>query len=160
MTQTITVEISSSLGADGLGAASHLSRSALFLMVLSWLMALLFSMDTLAWLARISLLCLRATKRGEPPDPAGRRRSLGLSPLVDELQLGRLLLLVVAQQLLEELALLHDVSVLHLLLLVAVAADQLGPLLGVLRGDFLHLSGEKTPGSLESTAVVMSSTQS
>lgn len=35
------------------------SRSALFLMLLSWLMALLFSMDILAWLARISLLCLQ-----------------------------------------------------------------------------------------------------
>lgn len=37
---------------------THLSRSALFFMLLSWLMALLFSMDILAWLARISLLCL------------------------------------------------------------------------------------------------------
>lgn len=41
--------------------ASYLSRSALFLMLLSWLMALLFSMDILAWLARISLLCLNCT---------------------------------------------------------------------------------------------------
>lgn len=38
---------------------THLSLSALFLMVLSWLIALLFSMDILAWLARISLLCLK-----------------------------------------------------------------------------------------------------
>lgn len=36
----------------------YLSLSALFLMLLSWLMALLFSMDVLAWLAFISLLCL------------------------------------------------------------------------------------------------------
>lgn len=38
---------------------THLSLSALFFMLLSWLMALLFSMDILAWLARISLLCLK-----------------------------------------------------------------------------------------------------
>lgn len=60
---------------------------------------------------------------------------------MDEFQLRRLLLLVVVQQLLEDLTLLYDVTVLHLLLLVAVAADQLGPLLSVLGGDFLHLRG-------------------
>lgn len=38
---------------------THLSLSALFLMDLSWLMALLFSIDILAWLARISLLDLK-----------------------------------------------------------------------------------------------------
>ena len=43
----------------------HLSLSALFLMLLSWLMALLFSMDILAWLARISLLCLELWDKTE-----------------------------------------------------------------------------------------------
>ena len=37
---------------------THLSRSALFLIDLSWLMALLFSIEILAWCARISLLSL------------------------------------------------------------------------------------------------------
>jgi len=58
---------------------------------------------------------------------------------VDALKLQRLLLLDAGQQLLEVLALLRDVSVLQLLLLAAVAADQLGPLLGVLSRDLLHL---------------------
>lgn len=42
---------------------THLSLSALFLMVLSWLIALLFSMDILAWFARISLLCLKIVRK-------------------------------------------------------------------------------------------------
>lgn len=44
-----------------LSSRTRRSRSALFLMLLSWLMALLFSMDILAWLARISLLCLHSS---------------------------------------------------------------------------------------------------
>lgn len=43
-------------------SATYLSLSALFLIDLSWLMALLFSIDILAWLARISLLSLGKTK--------------------------------------------------------------------------------------------------
>lgn len=39
--------------------AHYRSLSALFLMLLSWLMALLFSIDDFAWLALISLLCLK-----------------------------------------------------------------------------------------------------
>jgi len=41
---------------------TYLSLSALFLIDLSWLMALLFSIDILAWFARISLLSLGKTK--------------------------------------------------------------------------------------------------
>lgn len=41
-----------------IATSMHLSLSALFLMLLSWQMALLFSMDVLAWFAFISLLCL------------------------------------------------------------------------------------------------------
>lgn len=48
-----------------------------------------------------------------------------VSPLVYEFELSGLLLLHATQQLLEVLALLHDVGVLHLLIFAAVAADQL-----------------------------------
>lgn len=67
-----------------------------------------------------------------------------LSPFVDEFELHGLLLLDAGQQLLEVLALLRDVAVLHLLLLAAVTADQLRPLLGVLRCDVLHLRTAQT----------------
>lgn len=43
-------------------SGTYLSLSALFLIDLSWLMALLFSIDILAWLARISLLSLGKIK--------------------------------------------------------------------------------------------------
>lgn len=45
---------------------AYLSRSALFLIDLSWLMALLFSIEILAWCARISLLSLsiKSTQTG------------------------------------------------------------------------------------------------
>lgn len=58
---------------------------------------------------------------------------------MDELELHGLLLLDGGQQLLEVLALLRDVAVLQPLLLAAVTADQLRPLLGVLRCDVLNL---------------------
>lgn len=64
---------------------------------------------------------------------------MDLSPFLDELELHGLLLLHAAQELLEVLALLRDVAVLHLLLLGAVAADELRPLFSVLCGDVLHL---------------------
>lgn len=94
-------------------------------------MALLFSMDILAWLARISLLCLKLRKQ-----PQYQFVTLGytglcslsntsLSPFVDELQLHGLLFLNGGQEFLEVFTLLCDVAILHLLLLVAVAVDQL-----------------------------------
>lgn len=43
----------------------YLSLSALFLIDLSWLMALLFSIEIFAWLARISLLSLKKEKKRE-----------------------------------------------------------------------------------------------
>lgn len=58
---------------------------------------------------------------------------------MDELQLRGLLLLHGGQELLEVFALLRDVRVLQALLLAAVAAEQLGPLLSVQRRDVLHL---------------------
>lgn len=61
------------------------------------------------------------------------------SPFVDELQLHGLLLLDGGQKFLQVLAVLCDVAVLHLLLLAAVAADQLRPLLSVLCCDVLYL---------------------
>lgn len=70
-------------------------------------------------------------------------RSRDGSPLLDELELHGLLLLHAGQQLLEVFALLRDVVVLHLLLLVAVAADQLWPLFSVLCSDVLYLGGTR-----------------
>lgn len=48
-------------------AQTYLSRSALFLIDLSWLMALLFSIEILAWCALISLLslCMKNKQRGK-----------------------------------------------------------------------------------------------
>lgn len=129
-----------------MGGWRHLSRSALFFMLLSWLMALLFSMDILAWLARISLLCLELRNKQQlfRSDAASSGqlclRKKNLSPFLDEFELHGLLLLHGGQELLQVLALLCDVAVLHLLLLVAVAADELWPLLGVLCSDVLYLA--------------------
>lgn len=115
---------------DGL-SWMHLSLSALFFMLLSWLMALLFSMDILAWLARISLLCLQLWNKQQlfSSDAASSGllclRNMNLSPFLDEFELHGLLLLHGGQELLEVFALLRDVAVLHLLLLVAVAVDEL-----------------------------------
>lgn len=109
----------------------HLSLSALFFMLLSWLMALLFSMDILAWLARISLLCLELWNKKQlfSPDTASSGllslRNMNLPPFLDEFELHGLLFLHGGQELLEVFALLCDVAVLHLLLLLAVAADEL-----------------------------------
>lgn len=58
---------------------------------------------------------------------------------MDEFELHRLLLLDSGQEFLEVLTLLSDVAVLHLLLLTAVTADQLGPLFSVLCCDVLYL---------------------
>lgn len=60
-------------------------------------------------------------------------------PFVDEFELHGLLFLHGGQQLLQVVALLCDVAVLHLLLLTAVTADQLRPLFSVLRCDVLYL---------------------
>lgn len=56
--QLLIMFFSSQKGSSG----TYLSLSALFLIDLSWLMALLFSIDILAWLARISLLSLSKIK--------------------------------------------------------------------------------------------------
>lgn len=135
----------------------HLSRSALFFMLLSWLMALLFSMDILAWLARISLLCLELRNRKQLfSSDAGSSglpywRNTNLPPLLDEFELHGLLLLHGGQELLEVFALLRDVAVLHLLLLVAVAAEQLWPLFRVLCSDVLYLGVKTTARTLKCT---------
>lgn len=52
-------------------------------------------------------------------------RTMNLSPFLDEFELHGLLLLHGGQELLEVFTLLCDVAVLYLLLLVAVAADEL-----------------------------------
>lgn len=52
-------------------------------------------------------------------------RNMDLSPFLDEFELHGLLLLHAGQELLEVFTLLCDVAVLYLLLLVAVAADEL-----------------------------------
>lgn len=62
-----------------------------------------------------------------------------LSPLMDELELQRLLLLNAGQQLPQELTLLRHMGVLHFLFLCAVAVDHLWPLFSVLRHYVLHL---------------------
>lgn len=66
-------------------------------------------------------------------------RNMDLSPFLDEFELHGLLLLHAGQELLEVFTLLCDVAVLYLLLLVAVAADELWPLFSVLCSDVLYL---------------------
>lgn len=118
-------------------------------------MALLFSMDILAWLARISLLCLEVRSKDQLFGSGLLcLREVDFSPFLDEFELHGLLLLHAGQELLEVLALLRDVAVLHLLLLGAVAADELRPLFSVLCGDVLHLGVKRTQMCSENTCDV------
>lgn len=72
------------------------------------------------------------------------KSNTSLSPFVDELELHGLLFLNGGQEFLEVFTLLCDVAVLHLLLLVAVAVDQLWPLFCVLCCDVLYLHTQVT----------------